>query len=122
EPNGGGRASVRPVPDRPAADKTPVQEAPSAPQPAAGRREEQIVPMTPIRRRIAERLVEAQKTAALLTTFNQIDMSSAMALRKQHQETFQAKYRVRLGFMSFFVKATIEALKLVPQLNAEIRG
>ena len=85
-------------------------------------REEQIVPMTPIRRRIAERLVEAQKSAALLTTFNQVDMSAVIALRNQHQETFKSKYRIKLGFMSFFVKASIEALKLVPQVNAEIRG
>jgi 2-oxoglutarate dehydrogenase E2 component (dihydrolipoamide succinyltransferase) len=85
-------------------------------------REEQIVPMTPIRRRIAERLVEAQKSAALLTTFNEIDMSAVIALRKQHQEAFQSKYRIKLGFVSFFVKASIEALKLIPQVNAEIRG
>src|SRR5262249_40825238 len=85
-------------------------------------REEQIIPMTPIRRRIAERLVEAQKSAALLTTFNEIDMSAVLTLRKQHQETFQAKYHIKLGLMSFFVKATIEALKEVPQLNAEVRG
>ena len=78
--------------------------------------------MTPIRRRIAERLVEAQKTAALLTTFNQADMSAVMALRNQHQESFAAKYQIKLGFMSFFVKASVEALKLIPQLNAEIRG
>jgi 2-oxoglutarate dehydrogenase E2 component (dihydrolipoamide succinyltransferase) len=90
--------------------------------PLSTAREEQIVPMTPIRRRIAERLVEAQKSAALLTTFNQVDMSAVIALRARHQEAFQAKYRNKLGFMSFFVKAVIEALKLVPQVNAEIRG
>jgi 2-oxoglutarate dehydrogenase E2 component (dihydrolipoamide succinyltransferase) len=93
---------------------------PVAPGPSG--RQEQIVPMTPIRRRIAERLVEAQKSAALLTTFNQADMSAVVALRKQHREAFQSKYRVKLGFMSFFVRASIEALKLVPQVNAEIRG
>lgn len=85
-------------------------------------REEQIVPMTPIRRRIAERLVQAQNSAALLTTFNQIDMSAVIALRSSHQEAFQSKYRIKLGFMSFFVKASIEALKLIPQVNAEVRG
>jgi 2-oxoglutarate dehydrogenase E2 component (dihydrolipoamide succinyltransferase) len=90
--------------------------------PSKAGREEQAVPMTPIRRRIAERLVEAQKSAALLTTFNEIDMSAVIALRKQHQEAFHAKYRIKLGFMSFFVKASIEALKLIPQVNAEIRG
>ena len=85
-------------------------------------REEQIVPMTPIRRRIAERLVEAQKSAALLTTFNEVDMFSVISLRKQHQEAFQAKFQIKVGFMSFFVRAAIEALKLVPQINAEVRG
>jgi 2-oxoglutarate dehydrogenase E2 component (dihydrolipoamide succinyltransferase) len=85
-------------------------------------REEQIVPMTPIRRRIAERLVEAQKTAALLTTFNQADMSAVIALRKEYQDLFRTKYQIKLGFISFFVKASIEALKLIPQLNAEVRG
>jgi 2-oxoglutarate dehydrogenase E2 component (dihydrolipoamide succinyltransferase) len=92
-----------------------------APAPARGDREEEIVPMSPIRRRIAERLVEAQQTAALLTTFNEIDMSAVMALRNEHKHTFQEKYGVKLGFMSFFVKASIDALKLVPQVNAEIR-
>jgi 2-oxoglutarate dehydrogenase E2 component (dihydrolipoamide succinyltransferase) len=78
--------------------------------------------MTPIRRRIAERLVEAQKSAALLTTFNQADMSAVMAIRKEYRETFQARHQVKLGLMSFFVKAVVEALKAIPQLNAEVRG
>lgn len=78
--------------------------------------------MTPIRRRIAERLVEAQKNAALLTTFNQADMTEVMALRKHHQESFHEKYEIKLGLMSFFVKAVIEALKAIPQVNAEVRG
>jgi 2-oxoglutarate dehydrogenase E2 component (dihydrolipoamide succinyltransferase) len=115
--------------DRPeGAHRAPVQEQPKSqqqpPQPKVSppAREEQVIPMSPIRRRIAERLVEAQKSAALLTTFNEIDMSAVLALRKQHQETFQAKYNIKLGLMSFFVKATIEALKMVPQLNAEVRG
>ena len=80
------------------------------------------MPMTPIRRRIAERLVEAQKNAALLTTFNEIDMSSIVALRAAHKEAFQQKHGVKLGIVSFFIKAAIEALKPIPQLNAEIRG
>jgi len=99
-----------------------VTPLPSVPPVRQSGRDEQIVPMTPIRRRIAQRLVEAQKSAALLTTFNQIDMSAVITLRKQHQNAFQAKYRIKLGFMSFFVKASIEALKLIPQVNAEIRG
>lgn len=90
--------------------------------PRTGVREEEAVPMSPIRRRIAERLVQAQQTAALLTTFNEVDMSAVVELRKQHQPLFQEKYGVKLGFMSFFVKAAIEALKLVPAVNAEIRG
>jgi len=98
-----------------AAPETPV----AIPAPA---REEEAVPMSPLRRLIAERLVSAQQTAALLTTFNEIDMSEVLALRKAHQEAFQERYGIRLGFMSFFVKAAIDALKLIPQLNAEIRG
>jgi len=83
---------------------------------------EQVVPMSPIRRRIAERLVEAQHSAALLTSFNEIDMSQVIALRREHQDAFRERFGVKLGFMSFFVKAAIEALKLVPQANAEVRG
>jgi 2-oxoglutarate dehydrogenase E2 component (dihydrolipoamide succinyltransferase) len=95
---------------------------PIAPQPAgAPNREEEFVVMSPIRRRIAERLVDAQRTAALLTTFNEIDMGEVMALRNKFKETYQEKYGVKLGFMSFFVKAVVDALKMVPQVNAEIR-
>lgn len=86
------------------------------------RREEKVVPMTPIRRRIAERLVQAQQTTAFLTTFNEIDMSAIHAMRQRYQGDFQQKYDIKLGLMSFFVKASIEALKLIPQVNAEIRG
>jgi 2-oxoglutarate dehydrogenase E2 component (dihydrolipoamide succinyltransferase) len=91
-------------------------------KPAASGREEQIIPMTPIRRRIAERLVEAHRTAALLTTFNQVDMSAVTELRKLYQQAFQARHETKLGLMSFFVKAVIDALKACPQLNAEVRG
>ncbi len=84
-------------------------------------REEEFIVMSPIRRRIAERLVEAQHTAALLTTFNEIDMSEVMALRTKFKEVYQEKYGVKLGFMSFFVKAAVDALKQFPQVNAEIR-
>jgi 2-oxoglutarate dehydrogenase E2 component (dihydrolipoamide succinyltransferase) len=83
---------------------------------------EEAVPMSPFRKKIAERLVQSQQTAALLTTFNEVDMTSVMALRKEHQESFQEKYGIKLGFMSFFVKAAIDALKLVPAVNGEIRG
>lgn len=97
--------------------------APSAPSPApAGDRQEEIVPMTRMRQTIARRLVEAQQHAALLTTFNEADMSAVMALRAQHKQAYLDKYGIKLGFMSFFVKATIEALKAFPAVNAEIRG
>lgn len=82
---------------------------------------EESVPMTLIRRRIAERLVEAQQTAALLTTFNEVDMTEVMELRKEHKDAFIDRYGVKLGFMSFFVKAVVDALKQFPELNAEIR-
>jgi 2-oxoglutarate dehydrogenase E2 component (dihydrolipoamide succinyltransferase) len=104
-----------------AEERAPARaEAPSSP--LATDELEEIVPMSMFRRRIAERLVQAQQTAALLTTFNEIDMSAVMALRKEHQDAFVARYKTKLGFMSFFVKATIDALKLIPALNAEIRG
>jgi 2-oxoglutarate dehydrogenase E2 component (dihydrolipoamide succinyltransferase) len=83
---------------------------------------EQVVPMTMLRRHIAQRLVEAQQNAALLTTFNEVDMSAVMNLRKQFQDDFTKKHGIKLGFMSFFVKASVEALKAFPAVNAEIRG
>ena len=83
---------------------------------------EDVRRMSLIRRRIAQRLVEAQHTAALLTTFNEIDMSAVIALRKEHGERFAKRYGIKLGFMSFFVKAAIDALRQFPELNAEIRG
>jgi 2-oxoglutarate dehydrogenase E2 component (dihydrolipoamide succinyltransferase) len=83
-------------------------------------RREETMPLSPVRRRIAARLVEAQHNAALLTTFNEIDMSAVKQLRTQYGETFQKRYGVKLGFMSFFVKASIEALRQCPELNAII--
>jgi 2-oxoglutarate dehydrogenase E2 component (dihydrolipoamide succinyltransferase) len=80
------------------------------------------VPMSRLRQRIAERLKEAQNTAAILTTFNEIDMTNVMDLRKRMQDSFQAKHGVKLGFSSFFVRACIQALKEFPALNAEIDG
>jgi len=88
----------------------------------AGAREEEAVPMSMLRRRVAERLVQAQRDAALLTTFNEVDMSAVTALRQAHQEAFRERHGVKLGLMSFFVRAAIEALKRIPTLNAEIRG
>jgi 2-oxoglutarate dehydrogenase E2 component (dihydrolipoamide succinyltransferase) len=90
--------------------------------PTDSSREEEVVHMTRLRQTIARRLVDAQRNAALLTTFNEIDMSAVMALRKQFGEAFLQKYQIKLGFMSFLVKAVIDALKLVPQVNAEVRG
>ena len=83
---------------------------------------ERVVTMSRLRKRIAERLVGAQKTSAILTTFNEIDMSNAMALRKSYKEMFQKKYGVGIGFISIFTKASIHALREVPAVNAEIRG
>ena len=96
-------------------------DAPEKPAPAGGR-EEDVVPMSRLRRTVAERLVEAQRTAALLTSFNEVDMTNVIALRKQYGEEFQFKHNVKLGLMSFFVKACIDALKQFPALNAEVRG
>jgi 2-oxoglutarate dehydrogenase E2 component (dihydrolipoamide succinyltransferase) len=103
------------------------QPAPSAPAPAArppreiGPREERVR-MTRLRKRIAQRLKEAQNTAAMLTTFNEADMTAVMALRERYRDSFEKKHGVRLGFMSFFVKACIVALKELPAVNAEIDG
>jgi len=87
-----------------------------------GERVEKRVPMTRLRARIAERLLEAQHNAAILTTFNEVNMQPVMDLRKKYQERFEKEYGVRLGFMSFFVKAAIEALKRFPAVNASIDG
>jgi 2-oxoglutarate dehydrogenase E2 component (dihydrolipoamide succinyltransferase) len=83
---------------------------------------ERLVPMSPLRRTVARRLVDAQHTAAILTTFNEIDMSNVLALRERYQERFVKQHGIKLGFMSFFVKAAIEGLKAFPAVNAEIRG
>ena len=91
------------------------------PAPTAGDREMRVR-MTRLRRRVAERLKAAQNTAAMLTTFNEIDMSEAMALRERHRDAFEKKHGVRLGFMSIFVRAAIVALKELPAVNAEIDG
>jgi len=99
----------------------PVHQAPMPPAAIPGSREERAVVISPIRRRIAERLVEAQQQAALLTTFNEVDMSAVMELRRRFKDVFQERYGVKLGFMSFFVRAAVEALRAVPQVNAEYR-
>jgi 2-oxoglutarate dehydrogenase E2 component (dihydrolipoamide succinyltransferase) len=114
----GGRISKADV----IAARAPVPVPPSpAPIPAAGEREARVR-MSRLRRRIAERLKAAQNTAAMLTTFNEIDMSVSIALRERYREAFEKKHGVRLGFMSIFVKAAIVALKELPGVNAEIDG
>ena len=107
-----------------AAPATPNVAAPAGvDRPASGDRIERRVPMTRLRASIAKRLVEAQQNAAMLTTFNEVDMSAIMSLRKQYKEAFQKAHNgTRLGFMSFFVKACTEALKRFPGVNASIDG
>jgi 2-oxoglutarate dehydrogenase E2 component (dihydrolipoamide succinyltransferase) len=103
--------------------KAGVDKQPVAPPPAAaGGRTEHRVPMTRLRARIAERLLQAQQQAAMLTTFNEVDMTAVMALRQRYQEQFTAKHGIKLGFMSFFVKAAVEALRRFPVLNASVDG
>jgi len=103
-----------------ASEPRPVYVPPSGPRPQAVR--EERVAMSRLRRTIAMRLKEAQNTAAMLTTFNEVDMSSVMHLRSAHKDAFEKRHGVRLGFMSFFVKACIVALKEIPSVNAEIEG
>ncbi|MXZ36705.1 MAG: 2-oxoglutarate dehydrogenase complex dihydrolipoyllysine-residue succinyltransferase, partial [Holophagales bacterium] len=120
--------AVAPAPTTPPAPTVaqpapaPTPDAPAAAPPPAGERAEERVPMTPIRRRIAERLVQSQQQAALLTTFNEIDMSAVIDFRKRYRDTFVERHEVRLGFLSFFVKAAVDALRRFPRLNAEISG
>ncbi len=108
---GGGVASAEPTPVVAGGD--------GAVGPA---RSEQRVPMTRLRARIAERLVEAQRTAAMLTTFNEVDLTEVMALRSRYRDSFEKEHGVRLGFMSFFAKASVEALKKFPVVNASVEG
>jgi 2-oxoglutarate dehydrogenase E2 component (dihydrolipoamide succinyltransferase) len=105
--------SAEEAPAAPAKQTVKIEEAP---------RGEERVAMSPIRRRIAARLVEAQQNAALLTTFNEANMSAVKQLRAQHGEAFERRHGVRLGFMPFFVKAAVDALRQCPELNAMIDG
>jgi 2-oxoglutarate dehydrogenase E2 component (dihydrolipoamide succinyltransferase) len=102
---------------------TPGDPTPALPSADAGTaRTEQRVPMTRLRARIAERMVEAQHSAAMLTTFNEVDLTKVMSLRKRYKESFEKEHGVRLGFMSFFAKAAVEALKKYPVVNASVEG
>jgi 2-oxoglutarate dehydrogenase E2 component (dihydrolipoamide succinyltransferase) len=116
-------APSRPTPAPPPTErpKEPQRPAVPTPPPTMDRREERIR-MSRRRQTIAQRLVEAQRTAAMLTTFNEIDMSAVMEIRKRRRDSFRERHGIGLGFMSFFTKATIGALKAFPLLNAEIQG
>jgi 2-oxoglutarate dehydrogenase E2 component (dihydrolipoamide succinyltransferase) len=107
---------------KPAAPAAAAAKSASAPAAGAAGRQDQRVPMTRLRARIAERLLEAQHTQAQLTTFNEIDLKAVMDLRAKYKDTFEKKHGVKLGFMSFFVKAAVEALKKFPTVNASIEG
>ena len=113
------KAASQPQASAPAA--TPAKAAPAAP-PRADQPREERVKMTRLRQTIARRLKESQNTAAQLTTFNEVDMSAIMALRNRYKDAFEKHHGIKLGFMSFFVKATIAALKELPAVNAEIDG
>jgi 2-oxoglutarate dehydrogenase E2 component (dihydrolipoamide succinyltransferase) len=112
------RAAMSPVPVLQPAASVQVR----APSPADDAAREERVRMTRLRQTIARRLKDAQNTAAMLTTFNEVDMATVMALRSHYRELFEKKYGVKLGFMGFFVKACVHALKDVPAVNAEIDG
>jgi 2-oxoglutarate dehydrogenase E2 component (dihydrolipoamide succinyltransferase) len=112
-------AAAAAVPARPST--APAARAP-APAPTSGSRAEQRVPMTRLRARIAQRLIEAQSTQALLTSFNEVDLTAVNELRSRYKERFEKQQGVKLGFMSFFVKACIEALKKFPVVNASVDG
>ncbi|HBW7886216.1 TPA: 2-oxoglutarate dehydrogenase complex dihydrolipoyllysine-residue succinyltransferase [Klebsiella pneumoniae] len=106
----------------PAEVKAPAAAPAAAPAPQLGHRSEKRVPMTRLRKRVAERLLEAKNSTAMLTTFNEVNMKPIMDLRKQYGEAFEKRHGIRLGFMSFYVKAVVEALKRYPEVNASIDG
>jgi len=117
------QAAKAPTAPAPAAKPSlPLPPAPVSVEQILGNRPEQRVPMSRLRARIAERLVQSQSTAAILTTFNEANMQPVMELRKKYQERFEKEHGVRLGFMSFFVKAAVHALKKYPVVNASIDG
>ena len=121
QPNGGDQAAPT-APAQSASAPAARAPAPSARPSAPGGRSEQRVPMTRLRQRIAQRLVDAQATQALLTSFNEVDLTAVQELRARHKDRFEKEHGVKLGFMSFFVKASIEALKKFPVVNASVDG
>jgi 2-oxoglutarate dehydrogenase E2 component (dihydrolipoamide succinyltransferase) len=121
--SGGASAKVAPPVPAPAAAPRPALQQVSGPAgPDLGDRPEQRVPMTRLRARIAERLLQSQSTAAILTTFNEVNMAPVMEMRKRFQDKFEKEHGVKIGFMSFFVKAAVHALKKYPVLNASVDG
>jgi len=116
------QAAAQPAAARPAAPAPKPAPAPPPVRAPGADGPEEIVAMSPLRRRVAERLLQAQASAAILTTFNEVDMSAIYRLRAAYKQTFVDKHGVKLGFMSFFVKAAVSALKAFPSVNAEIRG
>ncbi|QDQ28600.1 2-oxoglutarate dehydrogenase complex dihydrolipoyllysine-residue succinyltransferase [Chitinimonas arctica] len=107
---------------KPAAAKPAAPAAPAAAAPAMGDRAEQRVPMSRLRQRVAERLLESQATAAILTTFNEVNMKPVMELRNRYKDKFEKEHGIKLGFMGFFVKAAVHALKKYPIVNASVDG
>ncbi|WP_313759181.1 2-oxoglutarate dehydrogenase complex dihydrolipoyllysine-residue succinyltransferase [Atlantibacter hermannii] len=105
-----------------AAEPAAASAQPQQPQPQLAGRSEKRVPMTRLRKRVAERLLEAKNSTAMLTTFNEVNMKPIMDLRKQYGDAFEKRHGIRLGFMSFYVKAVVEALKRYPEVNASIDG
>ena len=116
-------SSAPPLISAPAPAPAPAPASPAATTPSVGSDQRTTrVRLSPLRRKIATHLVAAQQTAAILTTFNEADMTAVMTLRKQLQDNFVARHGLKLGFMSFFVKAVVDALKAVPQINARLEG
>ncbi|MDE0102733.1 MAG: 2-oxoglutarate dehydrogenase complex dihydrolipoyllysine-residue succinyltransferase [Bryobacterales bacterium] len=121
------RAGDRSQPSEPTQEPPPEQSGPGAVPPVVGppkdgTRGESVVPMTPLRKVVARNLVRAQQEAALLTTFNEVDMSEVIRLRRTYAAAFQKRHDIKLGFMSFFVRAVVDALQTVPAINARING
>ena len=117
------KAPIAPAPSAPARQAPAPQPAPAvSPPPAFGARPEQRVPMSRLRQRVAERLVQSQSTAAILTTFNEVNMQPVIDLRNRYKDRFEKEHGVKLGFMGFFVKAAVHALKKFPAVNASIDG
>ncbi len=117
-----GEKPAQPLEAAAASGPRPVAPLQTPPQPTQSAQRQTRTKMTPLRKRIAERLVQAQQTAAILTTFNEVDMTNVMEWRARYKETFKERYGIGLGFMSFFIKASVDALRAIPAVNAQIDG